>query len=461
MSTYKDVLLLVDKVSAPLKKVTENLKKATETSNKMSEVTSKLNGILDKAKSEFENFQGVAGKIGNVVKNITSAFAAVSGAVTAAKKAIISTTNKYADYADRIDKISQQIGMSKKAFQEWDYIMAQNGGSVESLRMGYKTLANQMNGVQKGSKESIKAFSALGVNVKDNTGKFRTQDEVFNDVVRALQKETDETKKAVLGNQLFGRSFIEMKFLLNQSAEAIDNLRETANKKGLVISDKDIENAVRYKDTMDTFSRFFEAKFAGTMMKIMPELSTALEDIMQLTEENQQTVDILEQSFKQIASTALPATVKAIFAVVNGMQTIAAWIGTLIGNIMSIPTKISMAFNTLKTNIIIMINQIGKAFANIASQIKQTFLSTIQNVMNWLQNLFEKLKGLMSAIPGLNKLTGGGNFAKNIAENITGNRTNNDNRSFMTNSNNTTSNVYNTTNNYNSMFPFTSPQYAN
>ncbi len=62
--------------------------------------------------------------------------------------------------------MSQQIGMGRKAFQEWDYIMTQNGGNVESLQMGYKTLASQMDKARKGSKDSIGYFSKLGISIK-------------------------------------------------------------------------------------------------------------------------------------------------------------------------------------------------------------------------------------------------------------------------------------------------------
>ena len=170
--------------------------------------------------------------------------AAVGATVGVVGGAILRGANQVAEMGDRIDKMSQKIGMSRKSFQEWDYIMSQNGGNVETLQMGFKTLVTQIEGVQKGSKDSIKAFSDLGVQVKDNNGKFRSADEVFNDTIRSLQKIENPTQKMILANRLFGRSAAELRPLLNQEAQAVDDLRSKANSMGLIISDEEVANSV-------------------------------------------------------------------------------------------------------------------------------------------------------------------------------------------------------------------------
>ena len=427
MATYKDILLLVDKVSAPLKKIQENTRKATEKTNKF---RAGLDKLTAKLRATATRLNALGTKVGAFSKKVAGAFAAITGTIALVGGAILRGANQVADLGDRIDKMSQKIGMGRKAFQEWDYIMSQNGGNVESLQMGFKTLTTQIEGVQKGSKDSMNAFKALGVSVKDTNGQFRTQDDIFNDTVRALQKIQDPTKKAILANRLFGRSAAELKPLLNQSADAIDELRSKANKRGLILSDEDIDNAVRYKDTMDTFSRFFQAKFANVMMKIMPDLSNALEEIMAIVRENQEVFDNLGQAFKWIIGTALPAVIKSIVWVANALKNVGGFIGTVLGQLLSIPTYISMAFNTLKTNITIGMITIGRAIASIADKIKAVF-------------------------SGVNKLLGNGGLGAAISNNTTTN-----NSSIMTNSNNTTSNTYNTTNNYNSIMPLAQMQYG-
>ena len=267
MATYKDVLMLVDKVSEPLRKIQATTEKTQKS----------LQNLGQKLTTVGKNMKTVGGKITSTVTKITATVTAfAAGTVFAMKKA--------AEYGDRIDKMSQKIGMSRKSFQEWDYIMSQNGGNVETLQMGFKTLVTQIEGVQKGSKDSVKAFKALGVNVKDSNGHFRVADDVFNDVIRKLQQIKDPTQKMILANRLFGRSAAELRPLLNQEASAIDELREKANKMGLILSEQDVKNAVKFSDTMDTFSRVFQAKFATIAMKLMPKFSEIMEKILSKTD---------------------------------------------------------------------------------------------------------------------------------------------------------------------------------
>ena len=83
----------------------------------------------------------------------------------------------------------------------------------------------------------------------------------------------------MLANRLFGRSAAELRPLLNQEAESIDELREKANRLGLIVDEQDIKNAVILKDTFDTFGRAFQARFATVMMKVMPVFTKILEKI--------------------------------------------------------------------------------------------------------------------------------------------------------------------------------------
>lgn len=413
MATYKDVLVLVDKVSAPLKKIQGN-------TDKLRDKMSKLTGGL---------------------KKVGGALVAVGATVGVVGGAILRGANQVAEMGDRIDKMSQKIGMSRKAFQEWDYIMSQNGGNVETLQMGFKTLVTQIEGVQKGSKDSIKAFSDLGVQVKDNNGKFRSADDIFNDTVRSLQKIENPTQKMILANRLFGRSAAELRPLLNQEAQAVDDLRNKANSMGLIISDEDVKNSVKFKDTMDTFTRFFQAKFATVMMKLMPEFSKALEDIMAFGKENQEVFNNLGVAFSWIVTKALPTTIKFFVSIANVLKTIGAGIGMFIANVMSIPTYISLAFDTLKTNVIITFIKIGQAIQSVISGLKGVFDNVLGAIAQWIANIIEKIQWIVGKIPLVNK------FVKDGGSRITQTQNNNS----VVNNNNVTNNYGNTYNgrNYN------------
>jgi hypothetical protein len=247
--------------------------RASSSIKKLASKVGMTNEQFKTASKSVKDFSKELGKTVNGVKKFAQATAVGFSACVAGSVAL---AQKTAEAGDRIDKMSQKIGMSRKSFQEWDYVMSQNGGSVDSLQMGYKTLATQMASASKGSKDTTAIFNRLGVSIKNNNGTLRSQDEVFNEVVKRLQDIKNPTDKAIMAQKLFGKAAIEMKPLLNQSAESVDGLRKKANDLGMVLSDEVVDASVKFTDTQDTLQRSFGALGAtvgGELIPIMQQLS--------------------------------------------------------------------------------------------------------------------------------------------------------------------------------------------
>lgn len=455
MATYKDILLLVDKVSAPLQKIQNSMKKTTEQTNKLTE---KLKRFNDKMKDLTPTSNKVLSLTGKLTKSFIGLVGA-SGAITAG-------INKVAQYGDRIDKLSQKIGMSSKAFQEWDYIMSINGGEVETLQMGFKTLVTQIEGVQKGSKDSINAFRALGVQVKDNNGTFRKADDVFNDVIRKLQQIKDPTQKMILANRLFGRSAAELRPLLNQEAEAIDELRDKANKMGLIMSDDDIKNAVQFTDTMNTLGRFFQANMNKALVQVLPKLTEIMNKIIELKEPIMAIIKLL--------GNVAVITLK-IFGFLAKHWEILVGIGTALA-VISAPAMITgivalgTAFATLNLPligiglavgaIITAIVALVKNWKTVWNTIKSITSSVVNGILGFINKLLDKLGFLAYLIPGLGQIKLGKDIASAVGSKINNSRVNQTQNNNSTSNNITNNNYYGNTNTYNGMFGLTQPSYV-
>src|SRR5574344_255402 len=103
---------------------------------------------------------------------------------------------------DRVDKLSQKIGLSRTAFQEWDYIIGQSGASVEGLQMSLKTLSNAADEARKGTALYAEAFDKLGVSVTDANGNMKDQATLFNEVFSALADMENQTERTAIANKL-------------------------------------------------------------------------------------------------------------------------------------------------------------------------------------------------------------------------------------------------------------------
>ena len=134
-----------------------------------------------------KNFEGFGGKIkkglGTVAKVGGAAVTAVGAAGVALTKTVMNGAAQTAAYGDNIDKMSQKLGMSAQAYQEWDAILQHSGASIESMQGSMKTL-------QVAAESGNKAFKELGISQKDLAN--MSPEEMFDATITALQNVDDD-----------------------------------------------------------------------------------------------------------------------------------------------------------------------------------------------------------------------------------------------------------------------------
>lgn len=218
--------------------------------------------LKDKLASSFDKIKAAAGLVVSV---------------TAIKKgidAVKSFADGVAAAGDRVDKQSQALGMSRKAFQEWDYILGQNGVSIDNLGTSMKTLGEA---ISKGGGKNVKAFNDLGLNIRKL--KKMNPEEQFEATVRAFQKMPAGAKKSQLALQLFGKQGQQLLPLLNSSTTSIDDLKAKAEELGLIMSDDAVNAAVEYGDSLDDLNRTFTGFKNQIGAKLLPVLTQGLKTV--------------------------------------------------------------------------------------------------------------------------------------------------------------------------------------
>lgn len=219
-----------------------------------------LSATLTLDSKDYEQGIKKAQTSGNqLAANLEKSFGRIKSALKAAftvaavKKAadgIMNLANTTAQAADRIDKQSQALGISRKAFQQWDYILSQSGASIDSLGVSMKTLNTAILG---GSDSAVEAFEQLGLQWDSLAG--MSQEGAFEAVVDAFQRMPQGARKSALAIQLFGKNGQTLMPLLNTSSEAMDDLRKNTERLGFVMSDSMIDAGVKFGDTLDDLKR--------------------------------------------------------------------------------------------------------------------------------------------------------------------------------------------------------------
>lgn len=217
-----------------------------------------------------EKAEGIASKLGSGIKTAAKWGAAIAAGAAAAGAAIMGVATKSAAAADNVDKMSQKIGISREAYQELSFACSQSGTDVDTLKSGVKTLTNQMQMAADGNKTAAAAFDSLGLSIYDVNGNLKSQEDMMFETMSALQGMDDQTQKAALAVDLFGKSGSELMPMLNGAAGSIDAMRQQAHDLGLVMSDDAVDAGVKFTDTMDQLKRAFSAVAVNVGVELMP-----------------------------------------------------------------------------------------------------------------------------------------------------------------------------------------------
>ena len=275
---------------------------------------------LDALKKVDKKGQDTGSKFGALAKKGAIIGTAVVGAAAVAGTALFKMAGKAAESTDRIDKLSQKLGMSRKGFQEWDYAMSQSGVSIDSIGAGMKSVTNQFDELGKGGKIATNAFGKIGLSFDDLKGK--TQEEIFDLTIKGLQGVEDTTVRAALANDLLGRSGAELAPILNEGAEGVENLKNRAHELGLVMSDDAVDAGVLFGDTMDDLKSSFGMVFTELGVQLIPILQKLAAWIIANMPQIKETI----KTTMEVASTVIGGTVKVIGWLIDKISAAVDWI---------------------------------------------------------------------------------------------------------------------------------------
>jgi hypothetical protein len=215
-----------------------------------------------------EKAEGVASKLGSGIKTAAKWGTAIVGGATAAVGGLLAVTNKTAEYADEIDKLSERTGINREELQRWKYAAAQSGADIGKLEVGVKTLSGYMDDAMNGSKKATDAFAALGISVDDLRNK--SQEEIFEEVMKSLGDMEQGATRNAIGADLLGRSYTELLPLLNAGSDGMQELKDRADELGIVMSEDAVKANVTFGDTLQDIKESFGGVVRGLTDSFLP-----------------------------------------------------------------------------------------------------------------------------------------------------------------------------------------------
>lgn len=329
-------------------------------------------------------------------KSVGASFASIVGAAAKASAAVVTAAgaigaglyglaSSTASNADAIDKGSQKVGFSAEAYQKWDYVLGQNGDSIESLTTYVTKLTNNLDDAALGSTTAQEKFDRLGLSVEELQGMSR--EEMFDTVINALANMDDETERAALANDLLGNKSSALAATLNSGSDAINGLKDRAEELGMIMGDDAVKAGVYFGDAVDDVKRSLKGAANTIGSAVLPIANKLLDGILSKLPSITNLITWLSPVVARLADEVLPPLFDLAEAVFPTLIDLAAELLPVITEV--IEAVLPIILDLLQSILPIVLNVV------------QTVLPLALQLINALLPLLKLLSPLLEVIFGL------------------------------------------------------------
>ena len=347
--------------------------------------SSEYDNELDKSEEKASSFgDKMKGALATGAKIGGAALAAAGTAAAALGKELVEGVGNLASYGDNIDKMSQKLGMSREAYQEWDAIMQHSGTSIESMSASMKTMSAA-------AESGSDAFEKLGISQEEVAS--LSKEDLFSKVITQLQGMEEGTERTYLASQLLGRGATELGALLNTSAEDTEAMRQRVHELGGVMSDEAVMASAAYQDSLQDMQTAINGLKNGILGDFLPSFTLVMDGLTEIFGgDSGSGVEMIKEGITSIGDTimeALPDIVSKGGEIMSGL---------LDAIIQNLPAFLDTGFQLISQ----MIGGISSNLPNILQTIigvaTQMLSSLIQRLPEFLAMGVEFLGSLISGI---------------------------------------------------------------
>ena len=407
--------------------------------DKNSEEYRKLQREIIETESKLKHFNAEFKKIGQVNlramsaqfkdmgDKLTAAGHAMSGLSTAAAAVAASIgalTVKSARWADDVITSSKVYSMSTKELQKYNAAAQLVDVSADTIAKTHRKLERNMLNAQLGSKKQALAFEELGIAYQNADGSLRDGEAVWQETIEALSKMENETERDAYAMSLMGRAATDLNPLIEDGAEGYKLLTQAMEKYDLeFVDDETLQKANDFNDLLDVMKSVGTIAFQQLGTQLAAYLAPALEKVVDL-------VGQLANWFSNLSprTQAIIAGIAAVVAVIaplliglgkvsfaiSSIMSLAATLGPIIAGvgstllpIIAIAAAVVAAgvllyknWDTIKAKAIEVKNNVVAAFNDFKAKVAATFNSIKTAIVTPIQNAINTIKAIINKIKG-------------------------------------------------------------
>lgn len=351
----------------------------------------------------------IAGGISTALKGAAGIVAAGTAAMTGA---IVKGTSDVASYGDNIDKMSQKMGLSAQAYQEWDAVMQHSGTSMEAMKASMKTLANA-------AQTNNAAFEELGITQEQLAT--MSQEQLFEATIAALQNVEDTTTRTYLAGKTLGKGATELGALLNTSAEDTQAMRDRVRELGGVMSDDAVKAAAAFQDNLQDMQTAISGVGRNMMSELLPSMNEIIAGFTSLIIGEEGATQKLSSGFQNLFSSLDGIAKNIISTITQMMPDIINGITEVLPDLIEVATTLIVSLaqalvSAMPQLLTTVLPALAEAAVNIIVALGNALIESAPELFAAGEQLFEMLKE--SFVSG-DALSAGTETIQNILDGIT------------------------------------------
>jgi len=252
---------------------------------RIEEVVKNLNPLLDRTRDSLalggqksrDDLDGLGSRFDLIAKNARSGVQFIGdlvpplkmvggltlglGGVGVAVNMVKNNLTSFANTGYRIDTIAKNVSMTADAFQELTGAMVENGSAREAAEGSVSELFEKANDAAHGRNDGFLALlKQRGIDINLTRDGLADVGRLVSDLNRSMQS-LPSGQQALLASKL-GLSPDLLSYLRNTTSE-VQRLKDQARRDGLIFSDKDLQNALAFKQQLNQIG----AAWDGLLMK--------------------------------------------------------------------------------------------------------------------------------------------------------------------------------------------------
>lgn len=241
----------------------KNLAEATENA---SESSSKAKESVNGLKVSLTDFAIPLGKTGMVLKGT---WKGVGEAITF----LNGTLDKMMGQMAKVGQEAQKMGVSAESFQALKIAADDAKIDFETFASSFDKVRQAISQASAGNEEMAMSFAELGLRYEELMS-LSPEDQFFA-VTEALSELEDEGERNRLGTALLGDEYVKIAGRLEEFSAKATKAKSNA----AIISDKDIETAQRYQQSMDKLSSTLEKISMTVLGPVIRDFSESMDEM--------------------------------------------------------------------------------------------------------------------------------------------------------------------------------------